>query len=158
MFRHSHKFEDNLTANVVLNLRSFHMKRFLSMFDDLFETPVSDIVDFDVPAWMPEDITVSDVIHIVEFGAMSTCFHDVIYPHAACKIVDEHEHEIRGYIYDYGFDPANIEFEDINEYSCKLLDAGYSAFGSMCIMALKNAIEEMMDQCEEVYDKIGELV
>jgi len=97
------------------------------MSDLLWNTdqPVTDF-NIDVPAWIEQDITCTDIAAIIQGGCESGAYMPAVTYRTALDTMSEHGEDVIDYIYGSG-----LTFT---------LDAGSETFSQFCVKVLSSAV------------------
>lgn len=83
------------------------------------ETPVADLLDIDVPAWIEQDICPSTVASIAQGGCASGAYMPAVTYYSALRAMAEHGDEVLEYISDVmGEIPAPSSDETWSGMAC----------------------------------------
>jgi hypothetical protein len=86
------------------------------------ETPVSEVLDIDVPAWIEQDVTPQDVASITQGGCASGAYMPAVTYHQALQTMAEHGDDVLEYIVDaLGELPAPNASESWSGMACHYL-------------------------------------
>lgn len=89
------------------------------------ETPVSDLLDIDVPAWIKRDICPATIASIVQGGCASGAYMPAVTYHIALREMSEHGDAVLDYILDQlGDIPPPDKNESWSGMSCFYLSTG----------------------------------
>lgn len=98
------------------------------------ETPIAKIegLDIDIPHWIEQDISPSDVAAIVQGGCASGAYMPAVTYHNALAVMHEHGDEVLQYIEDagIGFEFGAIEDQSWAGLACKCLSAAVELWAS----------------------------
>lgn len=104
------------------------------------ETPIKDIegLDIDLPSWLIDDISPSDVAAIIQGGCASGAYMPAVTYHDAQKTMALHGDDVLQYIEDAGMELPNVAGQGWSEMACTYLSAAVELWAS----AVESHLEE----------------
>lgn len=117
------------------------------------ETPVAELLDIDVPAWIEQDICPATIASICQGGCASGAYMPAVTYSAALDTMRDHGDDVLDYIDDnLGGLPATERGESWSGMACRYLSTAVELWAGD-IMAQLEALDDTDDEQEEETDQ-----
>jgi hypothetical protein len=116
------------------------------------ETPIKDIpgLDIDIPDWINDDISPSDVAAIMQGGCASGAYMDAVTYHQALDTMSEHGDEVLQYIEDAIGELPSVTGQSWGQMACTYVSAAVELWASSIEPELESFEPEEADEPEQV--------